>query len=64
MIWTVLLATVEQVEVEIMERMADEWQSIEARNARHDTSHKLHREKPMFCMDRCVNITINSLWSV
>ena len=37
-----------------MERMADEWQLIEARNARHDTSHKLHREKPMFCMDRCV----------
>lgn len=44
----------EQVEVEIMERMADEWQAIEAKNARHDTSHKLHREKPMFCMDRCV----------
>lgn len=37
-----------------MERMADEWQAIEAKNARHDTSHKLHREKPMFCMDRCV----------
>lgn len=35
-----------------MEKMADEWQAIEARNARHDTSHKLHREKPMFCMDR------------
>lgn len=37
-----------------MERMAEAWQSIEAKNARHDTSHKLNREKPMFCMDRCV----------
>lgn len=42
-----------QVEVEIMERMAEAWQSIEAKNARHETSHKLNREKPMFCMDRC-----------
>lgn len=42
-----------KVEVEIMERMAEAWKSIEARNARHDTSHKVHREKPMFCMDRC-----------
>eukprot|EP00752_Nemacystus_decipiens_P003153 g2920.t1 len=41
----------EDVEVVIMERMADAWQSIEAKNSRHDTSHKLHREKPMFCMD-------------
>lgn len=44
----------EKVEVEIMERMAEAWQAIEAKNARHDTSHKLHREKPMFCMDRFV----------
>lgn len=42
-----------QVEVEIMERMAEAWQAIEATNSRHDTSHKLNREKPMFCMDRC-----------
>ncbi|CAM9882875.1 unnamed protein product, partial [Ectocarpus sp. 13 AM-2016] len=41
----------DDVEVEIMERMAEAWQAIEAKNARHDTSHKLHREKPMFCMD-------------
>lgn len=36
-----------------MERMAEAWQEIESKNARHDTSHKLNREKPMFCMDRC-----------
>ncbi|CAM9329686.1 unnamed protein product, partial [Hapterophycus canaliculatus] len=41
----------EDVEVEILERMADAWQDIEAKNSRHDTSHKLQREKPMFCMD-------------
>lgn len=41
------------MEVEVMERMADAWKMIEARNARHDTSQKVHREKPMFCMDRC-----------
>lgn len=35
-----------------MERMAEAWQVIESKNARHDTSHKLNREKPMFCMDR------------
>lgn len=47
-----LLFVSRKVEVLIMERMADAWQSIEAKNSRHDTSHKLHREKPMFCMDR------------
>lgn len=41
-----------QVEVEIMERMAEAWQAIEAQNARHEAVHKVHREKPMFCMDR------------
>lgn len=35
-----------------MERMAEAWQTIEAKNARHDTAQKLNREKPMFCMDR------------
>lgn len=44
--------TIRKAEVVIMERMADAWQSIEAKNSRHDTSHKMHREKPMFCMDR------------
>lgn len=49
--WNCALAS--KVEVEIMERMAEAWQEIESKNARHDTSHKLNREKPMFCMDRC-----------
>lgn len=50
--WMYVHACVRKVEVVIMERMAEAWQSIEAKNSRHDTSHKLHREKPMFCMDR------------
>ncbi|CAM9428951.1 unnamed protein product, partial [Choristocarpus tenellus] len=41
----------EEMEVEIMERIANAWQAIESKNARHETSHKQNRDKPMFCMD-------------
>lgn len=41
-----------QLEVEIMEQMAEAWKAIEAQNARHE-SQKPNKEKPVFCMDRC-----------